>query len=149
MKEAERRLPSYDPSDWDDLQLCLMTWQPQFEKQLTCVVPEESFSTRIERLIKAPDSQELVLSFRMVITMSYYGLVLNTTNLHGNPFLNFFLSAVVEVPAFIIAMLLLRYCSRRFCQSSTLLMGGAVIFIIQLIPKGKTFTGHILHHIIW
>lgn len=71
----------------------------------------------------------------MVITMSYYALILNTTNLHGNPYLNLFLSAVVEIPAFIIAMLLLRYCSRRFCQSSTLLMGGAMIFIIQLIPK--------------
>lgn len=111
------------------------------------VVPEESFSSRIERLIKATDLQGLFLSFRMVITMSYYALILNTTNLHGNPYLNFFLSAVVEVPAFIIAMLLLRYCSRRFCQSSTLLMGGAMIFIIQLIPEGKTFTDHILHHI--
>ncbi|XDV39438.1 hypothetical protein PO909_008685 [Leuciscus waleckii] len=71
----------------------------------------------------------------MVITMSYYALLLNTTNLHGNPYLNLFLSAVVEVPAFIIAMLLLRFCRRRFCQSSTLLMGGAMIFIVQLIPK--------------
>ncbi|XP_056099062.1 solute carrier family 22 member 4 [Rhinichthys klamathensis goyatoka] len=70
----------------------------------------------------------------MVITMSYYALILNTTNLHGNPYLNFFLSAVVEVPAFIIAMLLLRFCGRRLCQASTLLMGGAMIFIIQLIP---------------
>uniref|UniRef100_A0A671Q851 Solute carrier family 22 member 4 n=1 Tax=Sinocyclocheilus anshuiensis TaxID=1608454 RepID=A0A671Q851_9TELE len=76
-----------------------------------------------------------VFPFRMVITMSYYALILNTTNLHGNLYLNFFPSAVVEIPAFIIAMLLLRYCSRRFCQSSTLLMGGAMIFIIQLIPK--------------
>ncbi|NP_957143.1 solute carrier family 22 member 4 [Danio rerio] len=70
----------------------------------------------------------------MVITMSYYALILNTTNLHGNPYLNFFLSAVVEVPAYIIAALLLRFCSRRICQASTLLLGGALIFIIQLIP---------------
>uniref|UniRef100_A0A673L6Q4 Solute carrier family 22 member 4 n=1 Tax=Sinocyclocheilus rhinocerous TaxID=307959 RepID=A0A673L6Q4_9TELE len=80
-------------------------------------------------------SELAVFPFRMVITMSYYALILNTTNLHGNLYLNFFPSAVVEIPAFIIAMLLLRYCSRRFCQSSTLLMGGAMIFIIQLIPK--------------
>ncbi|XP_016422042.1 solute carrier family 22 member 4-like [Sinocyclocheilus rhinocerous] len=82
-----------------------------------------------------PKVTRAVFPFRMVITMSYYALILNTTNLHGNLYLNFFPSAVVEIPAFIIAMLLLRYCSRRFCQSSTLLMGGAMIFIIQLIPK--------------
>lgn len=88
------------------------------------------------------EASDVVFCFRMVITMSYYALLLNTTNLHGNPHLNYFLSAVVEVPAFIIAMLLLRYCSRRFCQSSTLLMGGATIFIIQLIPNSKTCTDH-------
>ncbi|XP_072517950.1 solute carrier family 22 member 4-like [Salminus brasiliensis] len=71
----------------------------------------------------------------MVITMSYYGLILNTNNLHGDPYLNFFISAVVELPAFFIAMLLLKYCSRRFCQSSTLLLGGVIILFVQLVPK--------------
>uniref|UniRef100_A0A672QU40 Solute carrier family 22 member 4 n=1 Tax=Sinocyclocheilus grahami TaxID=75366 RepID=A0A672QU40_SINGR len=47
-----------------------------------------------------------VFRFRMVITMSYYALILNTTNLHGNLYLNFFPSAVVEIPAFIIAIYL-------------------------------------------
>uniref|UniRef100_A0A672QUI9 Solute carrier family 22 member 4 n=1 Tax=Sinocyclocheilus grahami TaxID=75366 RepID=A0A672QUI9_SINGR len=51
-----------------------------------------------------------VFRFRMVITMSYYALILNTTNLHGNLYLNFFPSAVVEIPAFIIAMLYLSIC---------------------------------------
>ncbi|XP_030649714.1 solute carrier family 22 member 5-like [Chanos chanos] len=71
----------------------------------------------------------------MVITMSYYALLLNTTNLHGDPYLNFFFSAVVEVPAYFIALLLLRYCLRNFCQSSTLFLGGAIILFIQLVPQ--------------
>ncbi|XP_063078493.1 organic cation/carnitine transporter 2-like [Engraulis encrasicolus] len=70
----------------------------------------------------------------MVITMSYFALLLNTTNLHGDPYFNFFLSAVVELPAYVVAMLLLRYCPRRFCQSSTLFLGGSVILFIQLVP---------------
>uniref|UniRef100_A0A4W5N461 Solute carrier family 22 member 4 n=1 Tax=Hucho hucho TaxID=62062 RepID=A0A4W5N461_9TELE len=70
----------------------------------------------------------------MVITMAYYALLFNTTNLHGNSYINFFLSAVVEVPAYIIAMLLLKFCYRRFCQSSTLFLGGSVILFIQIIP---------------
>ncbi|KAL2102558.1 hypothetical protein ACEWY4_001726 [Coilia grayii] len=70
----------------------------------------------------------------MVITMSYFGLLLNTTNLHGDPYFNFFLSAIVEIPAYVMAMLLLRFCPRRFCQSSTLFLGGGVILFIQLVP---------------
>ncbi|KAI4893739.1 hypothetical protein NFI96_026668 [Prochilodus magdalenae] len=71
----------------------------------------------------------------MVITMSYYGLILNTSNLHGDPFLNYFISSVVELPAYVIAWLLLKYLSRRFCQSSTLLLGGVIILFVQLVPK--------------
>ncbi|KAJ8285167.1 hypothetical protein GJAV_G00023070 [Gymnothorax javanicus] len=34
-----------------------------------------------------------------VINCGYYSLSLNTSNLHGNPFLNFFWSGAVEIPA--------------------------------------------------
>ncbi|KAM3602211.1 uncharacterized protein V6R79_026308 [Siganus canaliculatus] len=70
----------------------------------------------------------------VIVIISYYGLILNTSNLHGNPFLNCFLSAVIEVPAYIIALLLLKYCSRHFCQSSTLFLGGVMILCVHLIP---------------
>lgn len=32
--------------------------------------------------------------------MSYFVLLLNATNMEGNPFLNFFLITAIEVPAF-------------------------------------------------
>uniref|UniRef100_A0A8C4DSX7 Major facilitator superfamily (MFS) profile domain-containing protein n=1 Tax=Dicentrarchus labrax TaxID=13489 RepID=A0A8C4DSX7_DICLA len=70
----------------------------------------------------------------IIITISYYALLLNTSNLHGDPFINCFLSAVMEVPAYIIALLLLQYCSRHFCQSSTLFLGGVMILCVHLIP---------------
>ncbi|KAM8741999.1 organic cation/carnitine transporter 2-like [Acanthopagrus schlegelii] len=80
-------------------------------------------------------SVTLLCSFLWVaITISYYALILNTSNLHGDPYLNCFLSALTEVPAYIIAMLLLQYCSRRFCQSSTLFLGGIMILCVHLIP---------------
>uniref|UniRef100_UPI0037E9C965 solute carrier family 22 member 4 n=1 Tax=Semicossyphus pulcher TaxID=241346 RepID=UPI0037E9C965 len=71
-----------------------------------------------------------------IITVSYYALTLNTSNLHGNPFLNCFFSALAEVPAYIIALILLRFCPRRFCQSSTLLLGGIMILCVNVIPIG-------------
>ncbi|XP_061747472.1 organic cation/carnitine transporter 2-like [Nerophis ophidion] len=69
-----------------------------------------------------------------VITLSYYALILNTSNLHGDPYLNCFLSAVTEVPAYLIALLLLHFCYRRLSQSTTLLVGGVMILCVHLIP---------------
>uniref|UniRef100_A0A672I7L0 Solute carrier family 22 member 4-like n=1 Tax=Salarias fasciatus TaxID=181472 RepID=A0A672I7L0_SALFA len=75
-------------------------------------------------------------SLWFIITTSYYALVLNTSNLHGDPYLNCFISAVIEVPAYLIALVLLQYCSRHICQSSTLLLGGIMILCVNLIPIG-------------
>uniref|UniRef100_A0A672I6V2 Solute carrier family 22 member 4 n=1 Tax=Salarias fasciatus TaxID=181472 RepID=A0A672I6V2_SALFA len=72
-----------------------------------------------------------VLSITLVCSsLCYYALILNTSNLHGDPYLNCFISAVIEVPAYLIALALLQYCSRHICQSSTLLLGGVMIFYL-------------------
>uniref|UniRef100_A0A674B397 Solute carrier family 22 member 4 n=1 Tax=Salmo trutta TaxID=8032 RepID=A0A674B397_SALTR len=70
----------------------------------------------------------------MIICCGYFALILNTSNLNGNPYINCFLSGVVEVPAYFIALVLLRYCSRHLCQSSTLFLGGTVILFINIVP---------------
>ncbi|KAM7374641.1 hypothetical protein PAMP_007287 [Pampus punctatissimus] len=70
----------------------------------------------------------------IIITLSYYALILNTSNLHGDPYINCFASAATEVPAYIISLVLLQYCSRHFCQSSTLFLGGVMILCVHLIP---------------
>ncbi|XP_040261066.1 solute carrier family 22 member 5-like [Bufo bufo] len=71
----------------------------------------------------------------MIISVGYFGLSLNTPNLHGDPYLNCFLSAIIEVPAYIIAWLLLRNFSRRYSTASTLFLGGVVLLFIQLVPQ--------------
>ncbi|MED6255805.1 hypothetical protein ATANTOWER_015270, partial [Ataeniobius toweri] len=68
------------------------------------------------------------------LTIAYYALSLNTANLHGNPFFNCFLSAVVEMPAYGLSWVMFRWCPRRLSVSSTLFAGGLFILIIQLIP---------------
>uniref|UniRef100_A0A8C7LAR0 Solute carrier family 22 member 4-like n=1 Tax=Oncorhynchus kisutch TaxID=8019 RepID=A0A8C7LAR0_ONCKI len=70
----------------------------------------------------------------MIISCGYFALILNTNNLNGNPYINCFLSGVVEVPAYFIALVLLKYCSRHLCQSSTLFLGGTVILFINIVP---------------
>nr|XP_055036391.1 organic cation/carnitine transporter 2-like [Misgurnus anguillicaudatus] len=69
------------------------------------------------------------------VSIGYCALSLNTSNLHGNIYLNSLLSAVVEVPALIMAWLMFRCWPRRLCLSSTLLLGGLVLLIIHFIPE--------------
>ncbi|KAK7925216.1 hypothetical protein WMY93_007526 [Mugilogobius chulae] len=78
----------------------------------------------------------------IIITLSYYALILNTSNLHGDPYINCFLSALTEVPAYIIALLMLRFTSRRFCQPTTLFIGGVMILFVHLIPYGRRTSSH-------
>ncbi|ROJ62413.1 Solute carrier family 22 member 5 [Anabarilius grahami] len=69
------------------------------------------------------------------VSIGYNALSLNTSSLHGNIYLNCFLSAVVEVPALIMAWLMLRHWPRRLCMTSTLSLGGLLLLFIHLIPE--------------
>lgn len=77
-------------------------------------------------------------SDRMAINIGYFGLSLNTTNLSGDPFLNCFLSAVTEVPAYIVSTFLLKSCPRRPVLSAFLIIGGGFLLLVQLIPESKS-----------
>ncbi|XP_038158147.1 solute carrier family 22 member 4-like [Cyprinodon tularosa] len=70
----------------------------------------------------------------MAINIGYFGLSLNTSNLSGNPYMNCFISAITEVPAYIVSTCLLRKCPRRAILSTFLIIGGGVLLLIQFIP---------------
>uniref|UniRef100_A0A8C0H406 Solute carrier family 22 member 5 n=1 Tax=Chelonoidis abingdonii TaxID=106734 RepID=A0A8C0H406_CHEAB len=70
----------------------------------------------------------------MIISVGYFGLSLDTPNLHGDAYINCFLSAVIEVPAYIIAWVLLRNLPRRYSMAAALFLGGCVLLFIQLVP---------------
>ncbi|KYO20255.1 solute carrier family 22 member 4 [Alligator mississippiensis] len=70
----------------------------------------------------------------MLTSIGYFGLSLSTPNLHGDAYVNCFLSAVIEVPAYVIAWLLLRILPRRYSIAGTLFLGGGVVLFIQLVP---------------
>uniref|UniRef100_A0A8C9Q9Y8 Solute carrier family 22 member 4 n=1 Tax=Spermophilus dauricus TaxID=99837 RepID=A0A8C9Q9Y8_SPEDA len=70
----------------------------------------------------------------MLTSVGYFGLSLNVPNLHGDPYLNCFLSALIEVPAYITAWLLLRTLPRRYIIAGVLFWGGGVLLLIQVVP---------------
>ncbi|XP_069754324.1 organic cation/carnitine transporter 2-like [Narcine bancroftii] len=72
----------------------------------------------------------------MIISVGYFGLSLNTPNLHGNNYLNCFFSAAIEVPAYTASWLFLQRLPRRVTLSGSLLLAGAVLLLIQFIHSG-------------
>ncbi|KAM8764994.1 solute carrier family 22 member 4 isoform 2-T2 [Rhynchonycteris naso] len=70
----------------------------------------------------------------MLTSVGYFALSLNSPNLHGDAYLNCFLSALIEVPAYITAWLLLRTLPRRYIIAGVLFLGGGVLLLIQLVP---------------
>ncbi|KAM4726287.1 uncharacterized protein FYW61_012152 [Anableps anableps] len=98
---------------------------------------EETKAHNICDLLRSPNIRWLSVMLWLVwntLTIPYYVLSLNTANLHGNPFLNCFLSAVVEIPAYSLSWIMFRWCSRRLSLFSMFFAGGFFIFTTQLIP---------------
>nr|XP_042139932.1 solute carrier family 22 member 5-like isoform X2 [Peromyscus maniculatus bairdii] len=75
----------------------------------------------------------------LTISVGYFGLSLDTPNLHGNIYMNSFLLAAVEVPAYVLAWLLLQHVSRRYSMAGALFLGGSVLLLMQLVPSDLLF----------
>ncbi|XP_019725093.1 solute carrier family 22 member 4-like [Hippocampus comes] len=69
------------------------------------------------------------------MSICYYGLSLNTSQLHSDPYISCFLSAVVEVPAYLSCSLAIRYLPRRMAVLAVFLIMGVALFSIQLVPQ--------------
>jgi hypothetical protein len=81
--------------------------------------------------------------YRFTCSLIYYALSLNTGALYGNIYVNTFFSAAVEVPAYIVCMVMMesRIFGRRRTGSLALVIGGFVSF--ACIPL--TLLGLYLH----
>ncbi|XP_053702916.1 organic cation/carnitine transporter 2-like isoform X1 [Synchiropus splendidus] len=75
------------------------------------------------------------------MNIGYFALSLNTSNLAGDMYFNCFLSALVEVPAYILSWVLFRWCPRRLTLCPTFFLGGLCLFVIQLIPANLHAVG--------
>ncbi|KAG8439198.1 hypothetical protein GDO86_005424 [Hymenochirus boettgeri] len=97
------------------------------KKRYTILDMVKTFNIRIISL--------LVIFLWCNMAIGYYGISLYTPNLNGDPFLNCFLMAVIEVPSYVISWLLLKYVARRYSMCGILLLGGAVLLFIQIVPS--------------
>ncbi|XP_060911093.1 organic cation/carnitine transporter 2-like isoform X1 [Labrus mixtus] len=83
-----------------------------------------------------------LLSFTM--TIGYYGLSFNTSQLHADPYISCFISAAVEVPAYISSWLALLYLPRRVSVISSFLLEAVPLYLILLMPKSLYYLSLVL-----
>ena len=78
-----------------------------------------------------------MLYYRFVNSLVYYGLSLNTSNLGGDPYVNFLISGAVEVPAYILCIVLLPLMGRRLPLSGTMVIGGLALLGTLPVPSSE------------
>ncbi|CAH1251990.1 SLC22A5 [Branchiostoma lanceolatum] len=71
----------------------------------------------------------------IVNTFVYYGISLNTAALSGNFYLNFAISGFIEIPAYLMSIVILNKFGRRWPLCMLLLIGGVACIVAFFIPK--------------
>lgn len=73
---------------------------------------------------------------RMVTSMIYYGLTLNAAEVGGNPYVDAFLSGVMEIPASYAAIPMMQKWGRRPSLILTLFLAGISCACMMFVSKG-------------
>ncbi|XP_078490283.1 solute carrier family 22 member 21-like isoform X2 [Ciona intestinalis] len=71
-------------------------------------------------------------------SVAYYGLSLNTSNLGGNPYINCFVAASVEIPAYAIVILVLKKIGRKSFVFGSLVSSGVFCGAVPYIDIVST-----------
>ena len=83
----------------------------------------------------------LIMNFTwFTVSLIYYALALNTGSLHGNPYVNMFLSGATEVPAYVVCVLMMnwKWTGRRWTAIIGLVGAAAASFAcIPMILYGQ------------
>ncbi|XP_041041286.1 solute carrier family 22 member 5-like [Carcharodon carcharias] len=74
-----------------------------------------------------------VILIWMIPSVGYFGLSFNTPNMHGDPYINCFISAVTEVASYVIEWILLRMSLHRISLACIVACGGIMLLLIQIL----------------
>ncbi|XP_041863615.1 solute carrier family 22 member 5-like isoform X3 [Melanotaenia boesemani] len=73
-----------------------------------------------------------IVSF--TVSATYYSVSYNTAQLHVDPYISCFISAVVEIPAYFSSWMALRYLPRRLSVVGTLILAAMPLYFVHLVP---------------
>ncbi|XP_055980824.1 solute carrier family 22 member 4 [Sorex fumeus] len=111
-----------------------MIFRPDELQELTPLKKQNVYILDLFRTQNIATITIMSLLLWMLTSVSYFALSLDSPNLHGDAYLNCFLSALIEVPAYFTAWLLLRTLPRRYIIAGVLFLGGGVLLLVQLVP---------------
>lgn len=74
---------------------------------------------------------------RIAVTLVYFGLTINATDIAGNKYMNFALASFVEIPACLLNWLLMESFSRRTALSSMFMLSGVFCIMYNLTPASE------------
>lgn len=75
----------------------------------------------------------LVVYLWVVNSMTYYTLMLNVSNMEGNPFMNFFWQSLVELPGYVVGKYLSDRYGRRWTQAVLFLFLTLAVIIVTFV----------------
>ncbi|XP_061826951.2 organic cation/carnitine transporter 2-like isoform X3 [Nerophis lumbriciformis] len=108
---------------------------PNHLKSLQVETPASHKSVGFLDLLKTRNVRYVTLILWLVwfsLNVSYFGVSFNMSSLYGNPFLNYFLVSVVELPAYTASWLAVRRLHRRLSIISFSLLGALALLLIQI-----------------
>ena len=70
------------------------------------------------------------------MSLIYYGLSFNISDLGGNPYINCAISGAVEIPAYILAYWMLGWAGRLKVMAATLATSGLSLLATIAVPLG-------------
>ncbi|XP_030828376.1 organic cation transporter protein-like [Strongylocentrotus purpuratus] len=81
-----------------------------------------------------------LLFVRMVNSMVYHGLSLNSSNLGTNDYVAFAITGGIEIPAYIMDIFIVEFFGRRLSLFFCLMLGGVACLSTAFIPTGVALT---------
>ena len=66
----------------------------------------------------------IIIIFRFVVSLAFYGVILNVGNLGGDFYLNLFLLTIIDYPVKFLTLLLLNRIGRKKVYVAYMLLGG-------------------------
>ncbi|KAI8489725.1 hypothetical protein Bbelb_326310 [Branchiostoma belcheri] len=92
-------------------------------------------------LVRTPNLRKRTLNVCFnwfVNSLVYYGLSLNTSNLGGDDYVNSFTSGAVELPAYVVTVILMERIGRQKTLSTAMVIGGVGCFCTVAVPLSRT-----------
>ncbi len=71
---------------------------------------------------------------RFVVSYVYYGIAMNISDLGGNIFVNFVISAAAEFPAYFLSTVIAHFCGRVVPLSATFFLSGLCLLLVAAVP---------------